>query len=356
MQIKIRKKGLIPYVLLLIASIVFASFFGGPVAYVWLYAMLLMLPLSVVYLALNYYCLRVYQEMDAHKVTRGENHHYRALLENTGFLPIHHMALFVLQDRCILDGLEDGETMDLGSFEKKECACGIQCKYAGAYNIGIYRIGLGDPFGIYQVLLPIPYTYRAVVKPPITDAANRVLEIENRRNQLGFKSENQPEEISGSDVRTYQTGDPLHTIHWKLSARQGEWMVRLPEKMEKRQVTILLRAAMAPEDSQDIEFLRKRDFFLEFIVSAAWHFGEQGVPVRLVYPFGQVTASLVNSRESFLEFYDVMADGIFYGSQGAYDEIQRMAKERGMNSHEADTWIIIREDPQPGEEFYYICD
>ena len=356
MKVIIHKPTLLIYLAVVVASVVFASFYGGPVAYGWLYAMLLLLPLSVGYTALNYHWLRIYQELDVHKVTRGERHTYKVMLENTGIFPIYRMELHLLTDRCIFDAMEDGSKVTLGAREKMEETSDLQCRYAGAYNVGIESITLSDPFHIYEVRLPIPYTYRAVVKPPITDMANRVLEVENRRNQLGLKSDYLPEEIAGSDMRAYHPGDSLHSIHWKVSAKQSELMVRIPEKMEKRTVTILLQAANAPEDSQDIEFLKKRDFFLEFIVSAAWQFGEQGVPVNLIYPFGQVTESLVNSKESFQEFYDVMADGIFYGSESAYDEIQQLARERGSHTYETDTWIIIREDPKPGEAFYTICD
>ena len=37
------------------------------------------------------------------------------------------------------------------------------------------------------------------------------------------------------------------------------------------------------------------DFFLEFIISAAWHFGKQSVPVRFIYPSGQIKESIVSN-------------------------------------------------------------
>ena len=46
MQIHINIKGLILYLAVLIASLVLASFYGGPLVYAWLYAILLILPLS----------------------------------------------------------------------------------------------------------------------------------------------------------------------------------------------------------------------------------------------------------------------------------------------------------------------
>ena len=123
--------------------------------------------------------------------------------------------------------------------------------------------------------------------------------------------------------------------------------------MEKRTVTILMLAAFVPDKMQDLEFLKKRDFFLEFIVSAAWHFGRQGIPVRLIYPAGKISELVVDSYESFQEFYGTAADGIFYYSESEYDEMRNLAADLRStlrSTYDKDTWILIREDPGPGED------
>ena len=93
MQIHIDLKGLTLYLAVLAASLVLASFYGGPLVFAWLYAILLMLPLSGVYILLNYRFLRIFQEIDLHRVSKNEDHRYRAIIENAGILPIHRMRL-----------------------------------------------------------------------------------------------------------------------------------------------------------------------------------------------------------------------------------------------------------------------
>lgn len=356
MKVTIKKRGIIVYLCVLVACVVFASFYGGPVPFVLLYTTALVMPISILYTFLNYSFLKIYQEIEVHKVTRGEIHNYRVLIENASILPIYKMGIFILKDRCNIYDIEDGTLISLNSFEKHEIKTSMSCTYAGAYNIGIDKVSLSDPFGLYNVVLDIPYSFRAVVRPQITDLANRVLEIENLINNTGLKSDHLLEDVPGSDVRPYQPGDPLHTINWKVSAKLSELVVRMPDKMEKRTVTLLMQAANNPESWQDIGFLKNRDYFLEFIVSAAWHFAEQGVPVRLIYPSGQMKETIVNSYESFMEFYSIVADGIFYGSDKAYDELQQLVRTRGISVYENDTWIIIKEAPKSGEEFYTICE
>ena len=107
MKITIIKKGLIIYLAALVAGIIFASFYGGPVAYAPLFALFLIIPVSIIYIVLNYAFLRVYQEVEVHKLTKGEEHKYRALVENAGFLPIHNMEIGTFKSRCNLYEIPD---------------------------------------------------------------------------------------------------------------------------------------------------------------------------------------------------------------------------------------------------------
>ena len=355
MKVTVNKLKFIIYVIVLIGSFVFASFYGGPVSFAWLYAVLLLIPISIIYIFINNSFLRIYQEIEVHRLTKGEEHKYRVSIDNEGFLPVHRMKLFLYEDRCELYELRNGEELSLDIHEKKELSSGINCRYSGAYNVGIENVAFADPFGIYTVTLDIPYSFRAIVSPRITDMADRVLDIENLFNNTGLKSPRLSENTPGSDFRPYQRGDSLSSINWKLSARLSELISRIPDKMEKRTVTLLLQAVNVPERDQDIEFLKKRDFFLEFAVSAAWHFGEQGVPVRIVYPSGKISESLVDSYESFLEFYSVVADSIFYSSDEEFKKLQSMVFDVRNSVYGQDTWIVIREDPEPGEDYYLIC-
>ena len=356
MRISINVKSLILYIAVLAASLVLASFYGGPLVFAWLYAILLMLPLSGAYIFLNYRYLRIFQEIDLHRVSKNEDHRYRAIIENAGILPIHRMRLGTFSDRCDLYEISDGQEISLGTLEKKELVSGISCKYAGSYNIGIETVGFTDPFSIFRALCIVPYTFRAVVSPPITDIADRVLDLENLVNSTGLKSNRLYETIPGSDMRPYRAGDPMHSINWKVSARLSELVTRVPDKMEKRAVTIVAQAARVPDNSQDLESLKKRDYFLEFIVSAAWHFAHQNLPVRLIYPAGKVSESVVDSHRSFMDFYSIAADGIFYNSEEEFKKIQDMAEDQRSGAHENGTWIFIKEDPEPGESHFAVCD
>ena len=175
MNLRIHPKGAAIYLFCLAAGVAFSSFYGGPVSFAWLYACLLLLPLSALYILLNYHFLRFYQEIEVHRIVRGEDHRYLAKIENAGPLPIHKMRLHIWDDRCHLYDIEDGQQVSLGIHEKKELHSGISCIYAGSYDIGIRKVAFTDPFSVFTVELDVPYSFKAVVSPQITDIADEVL-------------------------------------------------------------------------------------------------------------------------------------------------------------------------------------
>ena len=356
MKITIIKKGLIIYLAALVAGIIFASFYGGPVAYAPLFALFLIIPVSIIYIVLNYAFLRVYQEVEVHKLTKGEEHKYRALVENAGFLPIHNMEIGTFKSRCNLYEIPDKTKLSLDIHDKKELISGINCLFAGVYDVGLENVSFTDPFRIFSVSFNIPYSFRAIVKPRITEIAGKTLDLENLYSSRGRKSERIFEDTPGNDIRQYVRGDSLSAINWKVSAKASKLMVRVPDKMEKRTLSILMNADSRPEREQDTDFLIKRDYFLEFVVSAAWLFGNQGIPVTIVYPAGTVREQLVDSRESFMEFYNTVSDGLLYSSDLEYSKILDLVKTCRSMKNDRETWIVITENPGEGENFISICD
>ena len=74
MSVRFDIKGCIIYFLIFIACMVFASFYGGLLPYTLLFGVILLLPVSVIMTVLNYHFLSVYQELDGHRVGKGEQH------------------------------------------------------------------------------------------------------------------------------------------------------------------------------------------------------------------------------------------------------------------------------------------
>jgi hypothetical protein len=266
------------------------------------------------------------------------------------------MAIGIYTDRCTLYEIPDSTRISLGAREGKELLSGINCLFAGAYYVGIENVTFTDPFRILNITLNVPYSFRAIVNPRITDIAGKSLDLENLINNTGQKSYSLYEDTPGNDQRPYRMGDNIKSINWKLYAAQSELMVRIPDKMEKRSVSIIMNARNIPERDRDTDFLRARDFFLEFVVSSAKRFTDQGIPLTIIYPDGSIKQLTIDSAKSFTEFYGSVSDGLFYSTDSDYKQLQDLILMHRNARNGKETWIIINEAPGEGENFIDICE
>lgn len=351
MSIRFNKKGCTAYIIVLISVIVFASFYGGVLPFLLLYAFLLFIPVSVAYIILNYRFLSVYQELDSHRIVKGESHVFTVSFDNTGILPIQDMKLILHSDRCDFDGFADNMKISLKAMQSLKLTTKAVCLYGGAYDVGLKSVGFSDPFGISEIELNVPYTFRAVVSPKITDVAVPYMDIENLKNSIGMKSTVNHEDTPGNDMRLYVPGDTVRSINWKVSARLDKFVVRTPDRMDTRRITLILDAVNMSAAVLDTESLRRRDYFLEFCVSAAWYFASRGLSVKIIYPSGKITEKQIDSHESFREFYNDVAGGMIYRSEDERDRMHKLAQERRQAGYGEETNVIICEDEWPGEGF-----
>jgi uncharacterized protein (DUF58 family) len=96
----------------------------------------------------------------------------------------------------------------------------------GVYTLGGTTLETGDPFGIYTITLEDPTSATLAVMPPVVSLPQFPI------NASGWAGEGKPhrhsllDTINASHPREMQPNDPMRLIHWKVTARQGEFYVR----------------------------------------------------------------------------------------------------------------------------------
>ena len=87
-----------------------------------------------------------------------------------------------------------------------------------------------------------------------------------------------------TDVRTYQPGDPMKKIHWKLSARKQEALVRRFEDPVQPDALVLLDCAEPPKQADAEEDADLRDALIETAASVMVQAAKAEHPARLPLP------------------------------------------------------------------------
>ncbi len=113
----------------------------------------------------------------------------------------------------------------------------------GRFAIGPAAVGIADPFGLTSRTIIFPATDDVTVRPrihdllPVGGAPGPRRSAADRRAVVPVPA-SAPDEFLA--LREYQTGDDLRRVHWRSTARLGEFMVREDESSWRPETVLLL--------------------------------------------------------------------------------------------------------------------
>lgn len=169
-------------------------------------------------------------------------------------------------------------------FTRKTFRQVIHCPHRGVYEAGVTGISVSDVFGLVCLRRrPDAKLVKLEVVPRAREAAPLPLSAADQGPQ--FVSRAAEDNASPSDVRTWQDGDELKKVHWKLSLRKRELMVRTYEETARPDTLVI-------PDLQQLTALRDQQLTLEDCVCEA-ALGAVKAQLRAGYP---VRMPLVGER------------------------------------------------------------
>ncbi len=159
----------------------------------------------------------------------------------------------------------------------------IHAKHVGVFSSGIRSCTVEDLLGIFQVtkkpentiftLTVLPQTFRTEpLKMAPGDPGSEIM-------ARATEDLNAP-----SDIRSYQPGDAMKKIHWKLSLRKRELIVRKFDEPVLQDVLILPDCSPPPCEGHPEKEADTRDAILETAASLFTDQLKTGHPVRMPLP------------------------------------------------------------------------
>ena len=288
------------YLLLLFAVTVNVSNRGGAFSYVLFYSVLLYIPVSLIHMLYTIRALKIYQETSDKLIPKNAPVDYQLSIENAWIIPISEVEFSYNQDITFFAEDFTVRTFSLLPKGKEDVNTRMTFRYAGSYDAGIESYYIRDIFGIIRLKKKVKIPVRVHVLPVISDVARNELEHLNNRKNGNLFSMNTLENNLGNDVRKYVEGDSINTIHWKLYARTGDMYSRLPEHQDSEMVSLVLVTIVS---DSSLESIKRRDVFLEYMISVCEYFGMKKKPLMVMYNYAGVRSFLIDSPVSFREFY-----------------------------------------------------
>jgi len=239
----------IAYCTTLAAAILFYLFFNGYLSF-FTFVFVLLLPfISLLFTLLAVLKTTVWLEMKSPVANKNEEFILSIILKNTSIFPIarSRMKIYCVNSLC---GVKQNETLFLPVNARMEQIVEhrMQSQYCGKITTELTQIKYYDYLGIFTIKRNLSVCAEAFVLPKMLfidaqiDTATNVSVESSTYSKV--KPGDDPSEIF--DIRPFRGGDRLRSIHWKLSSKLDELMVKefsLPTDSE----VLLLTELLAPD-------------------------------------------------------------------------------------------------------------
>ena len=164
--------------------------------------------------------------------------------------------------RCVFYGddfavvMQESLIANIGSFKPIVQAIPFQINYRGEYEMGVKSIQLMDLTGLFKLNRNLNMNTSIIALPRIADMTNFPV-TSNLLTQAQSRYDIRDEDYATiSDIRPYLQTDSIKRVHWKLTAKRNEWLVKNFQSNALHQVTMIV-------DSKRMDFSYKEQIIME---------------------------------------------------------------------------------------------
>ncbi|NLD52818.1 MAG: DUF58 domain-containing protein [Clostridiales bacterium] len=249
---------------------------GGRVFYLASWALILMLAYGIISVLLASRMLSFQQIVSDYKVERASRTSLSIELRNKSLLPIAPLELYLQ--------LPDGPVtifLDAGMLRARTASFPFFLPHVGVVPAGVEALYVSDLFHLFRL------KRKGLQAPPKVVVLPRSFDVEKlaflaRDDGKALPNRASEDVTSPEDTRNYRQGDPLKRIHWKLSSRKRELIVRRFE-IPAPPDTLILMDCYDPSGyaGQPDGLNRMKDTLCETALSVAKMQMEGSHPVRV---------------------------------------------------------------------------
>ena len=215
------------YIIIFISALIFTQALRSPLSSLMFVFVWLLPAVSLLYMFTGYAAIKVYSDNTSEQIAKNTPFKFKINICNDIFLPYPFIeADIMLPNDDIVRCIEKRVGINLAPFGYYNFAETIEFKYRGEYNIGISKIYVYDLFRMFRVALDIDVFTSVFVTP-----RRLILESESKSAASDVNTDSM-RNINGIDrnelheIRDYRNGDHMKSIHWKLSSKTQELMVK----------------------------------------------------------------------------------------------------------------------------------
>ncbi|MCL2203547.1 MAG: DUF58 domain-containing protein [Defluviitaleaceae bacterium] len=217
----------------------------------------------------------------------------------------HIQCAFHTDDFAV--AVEEEEAFALKGLATGEQRISFQIKYRGTYPIGLKALYATDFMGLFRLRRGMNRKTDVVALPRIVDMTHFPLSM-NLLTQAHSRFDIKDEDYATlSDIRPYLPTDSIKRVHWKLTAKRNEWLVKNFQSNALNKVTILLDATRMP--LRYTEQIVMEDRIIETAMGLGRFCLRKGMPVDFMVGAGSAVSC--QNAASFEIIYQIGAQLVF---------------------------------------------
>ena len=244
MKSKIRKLSIKQTALFVLVFVVLALppvFVSHPIAYIPLLSFVVLALLSALYLFVAKRKFFMNVHFDEYVCQRGDCVAMPLRLENKGKLLLFRVeAYFFISNPYGIFEQDVSASNVIASNQQLDVDTSIRLGHVGTYKAGLNGVTIFDPLGLFHIFIPSKAQSTIVTTPRLFNITSMDLNRAAMHQSQKLVHTLISDDIDYAGVRDYEIGDPLKSIHWKLSARNTGLLTRYFETNVNYQTSIVM--------------------------------------------------------------------------------------------------------------------
>lgn len=293
------------YLSLLIITFTFVYYYGGKVPNMFFYTVLVLPIVSFTYMLIGYFMLKYEQSLDNDLIFKGDKVTFTVNITNRSFFILPYISISFLNDKGGVIQKHKINNISLQPFSKREISIDYIYKYRGDFKLGVSTIEVQDFLGIFKVILKNKTPLYITVYPQIIDIDEFYLSSGYLSDNVSSIGGGQEDISTIEEINKYNYGDSLRKIHWKLTAKTNELMIREYEKVGSRSAILILDLQ---SDNFEVEKNAAiEDKLLETTIAILRYCIYNDAEVKLIYDSKGINAINYSNSLDFQKAYEALA-------------------------------------------------
>lgn len=263
-----------------------------------LYSLLLLFLLSLASILLAPVFLTVTENVSKTLAEKQEVLHYTHKISNKSLFPY----FCVHQEYQGASHFRSLDPVTKGSLPSRRVATqdySLSFPYRGEYSIGLKSLKASDFLGLFTRQIPTPSKVTVLVYP--TADLGFYSHAVGHRESGEMQSQLMEDYTVISDIRQHTPGESLKKVHWKLTAKWGELMVKEFEPLAGSHIILFLDTKTTGLSGDT--GLAFEDKVISFVSAAVNYYRLEQMPAKFIYgvlPLEQVEVSAFAEEKSLL--------------------------------------------------------